>query len=304
MNVNKFGWKCAQRRPLRALAHTLLLFDPSFAAILDDDTYLNYPHLIDTFGSYLFNDMIKEPIYMGEFLGKTGVNGHLSTEGIFAGGAGYLLGQRLLQILHNKQIKYFGFELNGQEATKRDLSDRYRSDQQIRYLSLLHEGLQTVCNGMEVSKIVIKGNDSKVPFISDASLDQQQMYIPIPIRLIEFCTNLMANEHACHHSDHSFGRCMLYGAFATPIGSSCHSTGTKASVIANHIKIGLCFMTPVCDIHEQVTCHRYRATLTSPSVNEGNQQQKILLPIRNTHIKGYFRMYSSIFDGNSSDSYA
>jgi len=198
MNVNKFGWKCAQRRPLRALAHTLLLFDPAFAVILDDDTYLNYPHLIETFGSYLFNDMLKEPIYMGEFLGKTGVNGHLSTEGIFAGGAGYLLGQRLLQILHSKQIRHFGFEFVGEDSIKKDLSDRYRSDQQVRHLSLLSEGMSTVCNGVPLSKL-LKANDSKTPFLSDALAEKQQMFIPIPVRLIEFCSNLMANEHACHH---------------------------------------------------------------------------------------------------------
>jgi len=63
-------------------------------------------------------------------------------------------------------------------------------------------------------------------------------------------------------------------------------------------------MTPTCDIREQVTCHRYRATLTTQTTQEGNKQQQVLLPVRNTHIKGYFRMYSSVFDGNSSDSYA
>ena len=135
---------------------------------------------------------------MGEFLGKTGVNGHLSTEGIFAGGAGYLLGQRLLQILHSKQIRHFGFEFAGEDSIKKDLSDRYRSDQQVRHLSLLSEGMSTVCNGVPLSKL-LKANDSKTPFLSDALAEKQQMFIPIPVRLIEFCSNLMANEHACHH---------------------------------------------------------------------------------------------------------
>jgi hypothetical protein len=31
-------------------------------------------------------------------------------------------------------------------------------------------------------------------------------------RLIDLCANLMAAENTCHHSDHSLGRCLVYGA--------------------------------------------------------------------------------------------
>ena len=43
--IGKSGWGCAQRRPLRAMAHTLLLYDPDFLFVVDDDTYVRVQHL-------------------------------------------------------------------------------------------------------------------------------------------------------------------------------------------------------------------------------------------------------------------
>ena len=38
--------RCAQNRPLRALAHILLLYDPIYILIADDDTYINIQMLL------------------------------------------------------------------------------------------------------------------------------------------------------------------------------------------------------------------------------------------------------------------
>jgi hypothetical protein len=59
VNANRAGWQCAQRRPLRALSHALLLFDPVFAVVLDDDTFLNYRLLMQRYGAFLYGDMLK-----------------------------------------------------------------------------------------------------------------------------------------------------------------------------------------------------------------------------------------------------
>jgi hypothetical protein len=83
VNTNKAGWQCAQRRPLRALSHALLLFDPTFAVVLDDDTFLNYRLLMQRFGAFLYGDMMQRPLYMGEFTGRSGPQGHLTTEGTY-----------------------------------------------------------------------------------------------------------------------------------------------------------------------------------------------------------------------------
>lgn len=47
------GWACAQRRPLRALAHVLVLYDPTFIILVDDDTYVNYPLILHRYVSFL-----------------------------------------------------------------------------------------------------------------------------------------------------------------------------------------------------------------------------------------------------------
>lgn len=38
---NSNGWVCAQRRPLRALSHVLLLYDPMYILLADDDTFVS-----------------------------------------------------------------------------------------------------------------------------------------------------------------------------------------------------------------------------------------------------------------------
>lgn len=76
---NTVGWSCAQRRPLRALSHILTIYDPNVVIILDDDTFLNYDLLIKTFGGYFANEFKEIPVVMGEFQGKYGENGHLTT---------------------------------------------------------------------------------------------------------------------------------------------------------------------------------------------------------------------------------
>jgi len=48
--------------------------------------------------------------------------------------------------------------------------------------------------------------------------------VPLATRLVDVCATLMAHEGTCHHSDHSIGRCLIYGAYADPVNSGCHST--------------------------------------------------------------------------------
>ena len=68
----KTGWGCAQRRPLRALSHTLLLFDPEFLLIVDDDTYVRVSLL--KYGTVISNVLLHErqsAIAMGHLTGAT-----------------------------------------------------------------------------------------------------------------------------------------------------------------------------------------------------------------------------------------
>ena len=119
----------------------------------------------------------------------------------------------------------------------------------------------------------------------------------------------------CAFSDHSIGRCLLYGAYATPVSVVCHSTvplpeGSAARQTLDRLneRIGMCFYTPTCDMEEQITCHRYKAawtadgTLSSGGANTLVRSQLKLTAVR-THAPGYYRLYSSMFDGNRTDTY-
>jgi hypothetical protein len=69
MNFMSSGWACAQRRPLRSLAHILTLLNPMTIILLDDDTYLNYDLLIKKYGGYLSSTMMLRPLVVGELGG-------------------------------------------------------------------------------------------------------------------------------------------------------------------------------------------------------------------------------------------
>jgi hypothetical protein len=96
------------------------------------------------------------------------------------------------------------------------------------------------------------------------------------------------------NSDHSIGRCMIYGARASAVGAVCHSFDTSDKLPPNQVRLGFCFSTPECDISTHVTCHRYKASL-----NQNNVLQAVRLP---EYEKTRFK-YSSGFDGNITDSY-
>lgn len=78
------GWGCAQRRPLRTLAHVLLLFEPEFVLMVDDDTFVNYHLLVDRYRTDIMGVMQRLPILLGEFQGQPT---QLTSKGIFAGGS-------------------------------------------------------------------------------------------------------------------------------------------------------------------------------------------------------------------------
>ena len=98
LNQASGGYSCAQRRPLRALAHTLRLFDPSqFAMIVDDDTWvnINYLKLGSPFSNYMSTVMSKSALVVGEMTRGKKITSH----GLFYGGAGYVFGKAVLNRL-------------------------------------------------------------------------------------------------------------------------------------------------------------------------------------------------------------
>ena len=148
INYMKKGWGCAQRRPLRVLAHTLLLYDPTFVVLVDDDTFVNFPMLMQRWSTYLLDTMVKEPIVLGERMGKWGERGHLSKKGLFAGGSGYILGKALLAQLVAHEVWALGglgIERGPDSvALAKDQAfygDAYRSSLQMSALSVLADAV-------------------------------------------------------------------------------------------------------------------------------------------------------------------
>lgn len=94
------GWICAQRRPLRALAHTLLLYEPNNVFLGDDDTYLNYP-LYQSFMASRRKDKDEEEAAVYCYMEYPG---QVSKRGFCAGGTGYILTKPVLDRLTRYSI--------------------------------------------------------------------------------------------------------------------------------------------------------------------------------------------------------
>jgi len=385
MNWMSEGWRCGQRRPLRALAHVLLLFDPLYLILVDDDTLVNFPLLATRFASFIRGNMTHQPIVMGELLGKLGDQGHLSKGGIFAGGSGYILGRRLLRHLVAREVTYFGGQgmgwtgnVGGRDRYLTDFSDHYRSHDHVRFLNVLGEGYEYiskgVCDAWAAAEEALRTKRRNATVSSSeagkngtcilslepslrgqahrlSSLQQQHktpepslhpkldLVLPLAVRLIDYCVNLMASEHTCQHSDHSVGRCLVYGAFAAPINVVCNSTVPLADMPhdvrfppavplekdAQNTMLGMCFMLPACDVQLHTTCHRYRPSaaagvLTAPQklaalarFYTANRQEEASAAALSAFLAGapektqnkgsYYRVFSSVWDGAMADSY-
>ena len=217
------------------------------------------------------------------------------------------------------------------------------------------------------------------PPTNPPSLDSSSVpiLVPLAVRLIDVCVHLMAHENTCHHSDHSIGRCLIYGAYADPVNSGCHSTASAGNAMrdpfdmldptgvkvmsllplththppppyptlpslsiyltfdSTNVQIGLCFMAPVCNISEQITCHRYKPRVTqstslpsarkdmttlprttnnflgTPSTHHNlyyrsgeNVNGKIIIePVKISSKKDYYKVFSSAFNGSFTDSF-
>lgn len=90
----------------------------------------------------------------------------------------------------------------------------------------------------------------------------------------------------------------MYGARAKPIPVICHDK-TNGDVSRHSMAVpllGMCFMTPSCDLKKQVTCHRYEGRY--------DERQNMFVPYKTArHHKGTYKHYSSIFFGNMTDSF-
>jgi hypothetical protein len=196
LNVANAGWACAQRRPLRTIAHTLLLYDPQWLLVIDDDTFVNIKMLQS--GSPLSNLMNNKnvPIVMGQMTeGK-----RVTNRGFYYGGAGYLLNKEVLRRLN-------AYHLSGPTA----MSDHFRRGDQMAKLALLPDALSpSEKNCAEC----VRMNDGATYKKETKDTIHLGLSANISVRLVDLCTNMMAEEKTCYHSDHSLTRCFAHALYA------------------------------------------------------------------------------------------
>lgn len=141
-----------------------------------------------------------------------------------------------------------------------------------------------------VSFSISRGQSSQVSATAGLKKNEE-MFVTTARRLVDLCSNVMASENTCLHSDHSISRCLIYGANAIANSVICHSFVDNPP---KNITFGMCFMAKSCDLHRHITCHRYR-----PRRNE-NGDLGVVLTTKNHKP---FTVYSSAYDGIKTDTY-
>jgi uncharacterized protein YceK len=235
MNVASAGWSCAQRRMLRALQHAMLLFDPQFILVADDDTYVNIQMLNP--GGRLDKYIRTELVSNNHVLGSLTLGKKVTKKGFYWGGAGYLFGRKTIENL-NANV------LHGPAARE----DNYRDEGKMRYLHVMkqaYEESQKICKSCVTFATPPKMYNEEMIDIVGATAN-------VSARVVEICTNLMSPEHTCYHSDHAMTRCLLYAANGYPIHSDCWGS----PIGADKVTVGMCMGTDVCG-ENQLTCHRF-----------------------------------------------
>lgn len=282
MDLSPSGWSCAQRRQLRALSHTLILFDPEFVLLVDDDTYVSVELL--NYGTplshYILEEMKEKPIVHGEMQGD-----RISKRGFFWGGAGYLIGRNVIERLTS-------YELNGPPEIDDSIRDLWRNLDLsfIREVYPLSQYFCPIVNPDGTSTGVTSTSEGKPLGGSDTPAGQASITVAqhqkstclevnynatggemmteqllsesglkvkasLSIRLVELCANLLSGEHTCYHSDHAVTRCMVHAAYADVTHIYCGGSTLRPGLL-----IGMCMGCEGCDHLHHITCHRWVAS--------------------------------------------
>eukprot|EP01034_Spumella_vulgaris_P024048 gene24048-30345_t len=227
LNFASSGWGCAQRRPLRALAHTLLLYDPNFVLIVDDDTYVSVKAL-SNMDSYIRGTLMKEALVLGQLtMGKK-----ITKKGFYYGGAGYMIGRIVIERLT-------AYELSGPSEASNKMID-----------PTMMSGLSVFNQAADLSKEVCPECMVLQP---GSVVNELNTHANISVRMVEICVNIMSQEHTCYHSDHAISRCFIHGTNAFPMAIEC-----GGSNLGGGVTIGMCMGTGGCDTNVHLTCHRWR----------------------------------------------
>lgn len=237
--TTEHGWACAQRRPLRAIAHVLRLYDVDFMIVVDDDTFVNMNLLSygSVLSSYILNSMRTEQIVLGDMR-----YAQVTARGFFFGGAGYLLGRATMENLTSTVIT----------ARKGEDRDSYRGAEMINRLGVLNDAItdsSTTCPECVVLR----------PDVQD-----QYKTADLGVRVVDLCVNMMAELGTCYHSDHSLTRCLSHAIYASCQSAGCGGTKVTAGDGTQQL-VSMCYDGKKCDTTTGLTCHRFMADPFDPA---------------------------------------
>jgi hypothetical protein len=263
LNVAAAGWACAQRRSLRAMAHTLLLYDPEYLLVVDDDTYVSID-MLKPYGkldNYIRAHLVDEISVLGQLTkGKK-----ITRRGFYYGGGGYLFGRKTIARLNSFEL--FGPTVRGSQTVL---------ESQMGGLSLLHEVLPLAKDHCPTCVVPREGS------VLEDAYRSLNFEADTSIRIIELCVNMMSQEHTCYHSDHAISRCLVHGVNAEPFSIECGDTRVGKGG-DNEASLGMCMGVEPCLTDVHLTCHRwfphpadYRVPLNlyQPGVWAGAHPQK------------------------------
>lgn len=233
LNMAAAGWACAQRRQLRAMAHTLLLYDPNFMLVVDDDTFVNMGMLEPggKLDKFIRRHLNRENVVYGELnMGKK-----VTKRGFYYGGSGYLIGREVVESLN-------GYLIHGPG----DESDGLKPAEYVSQLSVFNEAW---------AKARAHCKSCMRPAPDSPPIGRPNAVARLEVRLIEVCANLMSQEHTCFHSDHAVSRCLFYGANAHVGSVACHG-GSELDPTTG-LTVAMCMGTDICTREAHLTCHRW-----------------------------------------------
>lgn len=232
------GWACAQRRPLRSLAHVLYLYDPQLLIAVDDDTFLNWP-VMETLIDYFIGADGEYPTVFSSNAEKT-----------LLGGGGMILGRNgLTRLTENRLFTHRDTRLTSSRQLVPEALEKSKScsptfamppSDHTEPSSTKGEGrAQRFSQTMEGTNMTIDGGDLLVNFDLTATVakstgtlasksvlrgggkdaagnttgggrvkpsvcvsekgEEDVAAHAIGTRLIDMCVSLLSGEHTCFH---------------------------------------------------------------------------------------------------------
>ena len=230
LNVASAGWACAQRRPLRAISHVLLLYDPSFLLIVDDDTYVSMELIQQPkFREYILTSLKSDRMILGQLTQGRKV----TRRGFYYGGSGYLIGSQTIADLNAYSV-----------MSPKESMNKMIDPTQMRFLSVYNQILPL---SQQLCPTCMKAPEG-------TSVGDLGLTANLSIRMIDICVNLMSQEHTCYHSDHAISRCFIHGVYAYPLDVACGGS----QISSNGLYFGMCMGISQCQTNVQLTCHRWK----------------------------------------------